>query len=119
MSCEDESTSALGHPGANPEGLLQASLNSRALLSLSEGSELCPFVKTFACCSGSAVQGEHSCSCEGGLGCPVETSKEEGCNFNTVRQKMLSLAGKSLGLDLKLDSHFSCHKKDYMGLHIE
>lgn len=33
-------------------------------------------------------------------------------NFNADRQKILSLAGTSLGLEVKVDSHFSCHKKD-------
>lgn len=76
MSCEDENTSALRCRGTNPEDLSQASLNFRALLSLSEGDELCPFVKTFACCSGGAVEGKDSFA-KLGLGCPVETGKGE------------------------------------------
>lgn len=53
--------SALTCRGANPEDLSQASLNLRALLSLSGGDELCPFVGTFACCSGRAFLQLWSC----------------------------------------------------------
>lgn len=52
-----------------------------------------------------------------GLGCPVGASKGERDNFNSDRQKM-SLAGMSLGLELKVDSHF-CHEEDHVGLHLE
>lgn len=65
-----------------------------------------------------AALGKPSCSCGAGFGVPCGKQQKERNNFYADRQKMLSLAGMSLGLQLKLDSHFSCHKKDPKGLHV-
>lgn len=72
-----------------------------------------PLLKPFL-----AALGKHSCSCGAGFGVLCRKQQREIHNFNTDRQKMLSLAGMSLSLELRLDSHFSCHKKDFMGLHV-
>lgn len=87
--CENEKTSALKYSGANPEDSSQTSLNFSALLSLSKGGELYPFVKTFAHCSGSAVKAKDPITVKLGFGCPAETSKwtESSVIFNTYVQK--------------------------------